>query len=164
MGLKAMAQAALQQCAPRTIDRTLAETSPAHSPVENETVRTLSDEANVFWSTFLERVDHCDQLIDQLCNLRGDSAAERTVLLKTRRNTSPENLDGDIKYLLATIAALTPPPPVPATGRCVDCESFRRAGVGERCGHAARCTPGEPPVTDCLPAHACQLFVHWRNP
>ena len=43
MGLKAMAQAALQQCAPRTIDRTLAETSPAHSPVENEIVRTLSD-------------------------------------------------------------------------------------------------------------------------
>ena len=43
MGLKAMAQAALQQCAPRTIDRTLAEISPAHLPVENESVRTLSD-------------------------------------------------------------------------------------------------------------------------
>ena len=122
-----------------------------------------TDEAAAFWPTFLERVDHCDQLIDQLCNLRGDSAAERTVLLKTRRNTSPENLDGDITYLLTTIAALTPPPPVPATGRCVDCESFRRAGVGERCGHAARCTPGEPPVTACLPSHTCSLFVHWRG-
>lgn len=122
-----------------------------------------TDEANVFWSTFLERVNHCDQLIDQLCNLRGDSADSRADLLKARRNTSPENLDGDITYLLTSIAALTPPPPVPATGRCIDCQYLRRAGVGERCGHAARCTPGEPPVTDCLPAHTCSLFIHWRG-
>ena len=43
MGLKAMAEAALQQCAPRTIGRTLPEISPAHCPLEKETVRTLSD-------------------------------------------------------------------------------------------------------------------------
>ena len=43
MGLKAMAEAALQQCAPRTIDRTLREVLPAHSSSENAPARTLSD-------------------------------------------------------------------------------------------------------------------------
>ena len=43
MGLKAMAEAALQQCAPRTIERTSCEVVPAHSSPENETVRTLSE-------------------------------------------------------------------------------------------------------------------------
>jgi hypothetical protein len=43
MSLKALAEAALQQCAPRTIDRTSPQISPAHYPLENETVRTLSD-------------------------------------------------------------------------------------------------------------------------
>lgn len=43
MGLKAMAEAALQQCATRTIDRTLREEVPAHSSSENAPIRTLSD-------------------------------------------------------------------------------------------------------------------------
>ena len=43
MGLKAMAEAALQQCAPRTIDRTLSDAVPAHSSVEKQVDRTLSD-------------------------------------------------------------------------------------------------------------------------
>ena len=43
MGLKALAEAALQQCAARTIDRTLPETTPAHSPVDGEGARTLSE-------------------------------------------------------------------------------------------------------------------------
>ena len=43
MGLKAMAEAALQQCAPRTIDRTLSDAVPAHSSAEKEVDRTLSD-------------------------------------------------------------------------------------------------------------------------
>lgn len=43
MGLKAMAEAALQQCAPRTIDRTLSDAVPAHSSVEKEVDRTLSE-------------------------------------------------------------------------------------------------------------------------
>ena len=43
MGLKALAEAALQHCAPRTIDRTLPETTPAHSPVDGEGPRTLCE-------------------------------------------------------------------------------------------------------------------------
>ena len=43
MGLKAMAEAALQQCAPRTIDRTLDEVAPAHCTPQTDTPRTLSD-------------------------------------------------------------------------------------------------------------------------
>ena len=43
MGLKALAAVALQHCAPRTIDRTLPETTPAHSPVDAEGPRTLSE-------------------------------------------------------------------------------------------------------------------------
>ena len=42
MGLKALAEAALQQCAPRTIDRTLPQTTPVHSPVDADDPSTLS--------------------------------------------------------------------------------------------------------------------------
>ena len=119
-----------------------------------------------WWGTFLARVDKCDDLINELCDLRGADMPRRIEMLGWRKSTSPANLDTDIEYLLAEIAAFTPaPPPAAQTrGKCVECLSFRRAGLGERCGHAARSDPGEPPLAYCLPAHACELFVHWRNP
>ena len=43
MGLKALAHAALQQCAPRTIERASIEIVPAHSSSENAPLRTLCD-------------------------------------------------------------------------------------------------------------------------
>jgi energy-coupling factor transporter ATP-binding protein EcfA2 len=43
MSLKALAEAALQQCAPRTLPAHSSVEVPAHSSPENETVRTLSD-------------------------------------------------------------------------------------------------------------------------
>lgn len=116
MGLKAMAEAALQQCAPRTIERTLPAVAPAHSPLENETVRTLSD---------------------------GDKSALA------------------IAESAIAKAALTPSP---ATRRCIECEFFARVGVtGERCSHPDRSPPGEPARADCLPAHQCERFIHWRT-
>lgn len=43
MTLKALAEAALQQCAERTTERTSLEIAPAHSPIENASLRTLCD-------------------------------------------------------------------------------------------------------------------------
>ncbi len=58
-------------------------------------------------------------------------------------------------------AALTPSP---ATRRCIECEHFARVGVtGERCSHPDRSPPGEPARADCLPAHQCERFIHWRT-
>jgi len=42
VGLKALAVAALQQCAPRTIDSTLQEITPAHHQQVAQSARTLS--------------------------------------------------------------------------------------------------------------------------
>jgi len=124
----------------------------------------MTDEAAEFWSTFLERVTECDKLINSLCDSRGDDEPRRADLLATRKRTSPANLDSDIACLTAEIATLTPAPPTQTRGKCIECASFRRAGLGERCGHLKRSLPGEPPLADCLPAHACELFVHWRSP
>jgi hypothetical protein len=41
MSLKALANAALQQCAPRTLPAHLSDEAPAHSSLESEYVRTL---------------------------------------------------------------------------------------------------------------------------
>ena len=123
-----------------------------------------TDEAAAFWSNFLARVTECDELINSLCDLRGDDDARRADLLAVRMRMAPQKIDGDIAYLKAEIATLTPAPPALTTGRCIECLSFRRAGLGERCGHPARSLPTEPPLAACLPAHQCQRFVHWRNP
>ena len=132
----------------------------ATSDVPDDRTESASD----WWATIGERVTECDRLINQLCTLRNDTAAERADLLKIRRHASLANLDTDLEYLAAEISALAPAPPEPATGRCIDCASFRRAGLGERCGHLERSLPGEPPLADCLPVQACGLFIDWRNP
>lgn len=106
MNLKALAVAALQQCAPRTIDRTLQESAPAQHPSEIDEVRTLqnTDQAAEFWQSLTARVDECDALIHQLCELRNDEDEHRAALLEQRKRMAPEKLDSDIRYLRAQIA------------------------------------------------------------
>ena len=122
-----------------------------------------TDEAAAFWSNFLARVKECDELINSLCGLRGDGDARRADLLAVRKRMAPQRIDGDISYLKAEIATLTPAAPV--TGRCIECQHFVRVGVvGERCSHPERSPPGEPERADCLPDSECARFIHWRNP
>jgi hypothetical protein len=61
----------------------------------NESGEAPSD----WWATLRAKIDQCDQLIHQLCDLRGDDAARRADLLAVRRRMAPEKLDGDIAYL-----------------------------------------------------------------
>ncbi len=164
MGLKAMAEKALQQCAPRTIERTSLELVPAHSPLEIDSVRTLqtTEEADDFWQTLRARIDECDALIHQLCDLRGDDDEHRADLLAVRKRMAPQKLDSDIAYLKAEIAALTPLPSTQTRGRCIECVSFAHMGTGERCAHPDRSPASEPERADCLPANQCERFIHWR--
>ena len=121
-----------------------------------------TDEAEAFWSTFLARVTECDELINSLCDLRGDDDARRADLLAVRKRMAPQKIDGDIAYLKAEIATLAPAPASPATGRCPDCLHFVRVGVvGERCSHPERSPPGEPERADCLPENECEKFIFW---
>jgi hypothetical protein len=124
-----------------------------------------SDEAPAdWWATFREKIDQCDRLIHQLCDLRGDDEARRADLLATRKRAAPVHLDGDIEYLEKQIASRTPAPITQSRGRCIECESFARVGTGERCAHPDRSPAGEPARADCLPAHQCERFIHWRQP
>ncbi len=142
----------------------------ARIAIANETCDGIaaneSDEAPLgWWATFRARIDCCDQLINRLCDLRGDDDARRADLLAVRKRMAPVKLDGDIAYLEIEIAHLTPSVPAlkQATGRCIECEHFARVGTGERCAHPDRSPAGEPPRADCLPAHQCERFIHWRS-
>jgi hypothetical protein len=120
----------------------------------------MTDQAAQFWETFSERVRRCDRLIHRLCDLRRDTDAERADLLAVRRRVAPAQLDGDIEYLAAEIAKLAPI--TQTRGRCIECVSFVRVGIGQRCAHPDRSPAGEPERADCLPAHQCERFIHWR--
>lgn len=135
-----------------------AKTAYQASPVDDV---PMTDEATEFWSNFLERVDKCDDLINELCDLRGVDMPRRVEMLGWRKSTSPANLDTDIEYLLAEIATLTRTP-APTTGRCLDCLSFALAGLGHRCSHPGRSLPTEPPRADCLEDNECEKFIFWR--
>lgn len=63
-----------------------------------------TDDAAAFWATLTARVDECDQLIHQLCDLRNDEDEHRAALLEQRKRMAPEKLDSDIRYLRAQIA------------------------------------------------------------
>lgn len=106
MSLKALAVAALQQCAPRTIDRTLQENTPAHYAPEADEARTLpnTDDAAHFWATLTARVAECDELINKLCDIRNDDDEHRAALLEQRKCVAPEQLAADVCYLRAQIA------------------------------------------------------------
>jgi hypothetical protein len=106
MSLKALAVAALQQCAPRTIDRTLQENTPAHHAPETDEARALqnTDDAAHFWARLVTRIEECDRLINRLCDVRNDDDEHRAALLQQRKRIAPENLNPDIRYLRAQIA------------------------------------------------------------
>jgi len=126
----------------------------------NDAANDADEASSAWWDTFLSRVTECDELIHQLCSLRGDDEARRADLLATRKRTSPANLDGDIEYLMSEIASLTAPA-APTTGRCIACQHFKLAGLGHRCSHPERVLPNEPPIVECLPDNQCNQFVHW---
>ena len=70
-----------------------------------------ANDADDFWQTLRARIDECDRLINTLCNLRRDDDAHRADLLAVRKSMAPQQLDSDIVYLKAAIAASAPPPP-----------------------------------------------------
>ena len=67
----------------------------------------LTDEAAEFWRTFLARVTECDELINSLCDLRGDDDARRADLLAVRKRMAPQKVDGDIAYLKTEIEVVS---------------------------------------------------------
>ena len=71
------------------------------SPISpNSTGQPLAaNEADDFWQTLRARIDECDRLIHQLCDLRGDDEAHRADLLAVRKRMAPQKLDSDIAYL-----------------------------------------------------------------
>ncbi len=119
------------------------------------------DDADDFWQTLRARIDECDRLIYRLCDLRGNDDGHRADLLAVRKRMAPQKLDSDIVYLKAEIAALTPAAKL-TRGRCIECVSVARVGRGERCAHPERSPTDEPDRADCLPAHQCERFIHWR--
>ena len=124
----------------------------------NEPTETPSD----WWAMLRARIDECDRLIHELCDLRCDGDARRADLLAVRRRMAPQMLDSDIVYLKSEIAGLTPSLPRQSGRRCIECEFFARVGIGERCSHPDRSLAGEPPRADCLPANECDRFIYWR--
>ncbi len=62
------------------------------------------DEADDFWDRLRARIDECDRLIHELCDIRGDDHERRADLLAVRKRMAPNNLAGDIAYLKAAIA------------------------------------------------------------
>ena len=82
---------------------------------ENSQDRTLQSAASAaldaafFWQNLTARVDECDRLIHQLCDLRNDTSEHRTDLLAVRKTMAPNNLVGDIAYLKIAIAEVERP-------------------------------------------------------
>jgi hypothetical protein len=122
-------------------------------------------EADDFWRTLRARIDECDRLIHLLCDLRADDDERRNDLLAVRKRMAPDMLDFDIAYLNGEITKLTPAAPSQeqTRGRCIECVHVARASRGERCAHPDRSPAGEPKRADCLPAHQCDRFIHWRG-
>lgn len=61
-------------------------------------------EAASFWHGFKGRVDECDRLIHELCDLRSDTSEHRAILLEIRKRMAPNSIDGDIAYLQQQVA------------------------------------------------------------
>ena len=78
-----------------------------------------------FWSNLIDRINWCDLLIHELCDIRGDDQARRDDLILTRQRTAPVNIDGDIRYLLDEIERVTPTPSPEPIRDCRDCDHHR---------------------------------------
>lgn len=66
----------------------------------NSTAHALATpEADEFWQSLTARIDECDRLINQLCDVRNDDDEHRAALLEQRKRMAPTHLDSDIAYL-----------------------------------------------------------------
>lgn len=66
----------------------------------NSTGQALATpEADAFWQTLTARIDECDRLINQLCDVRHDDDDHRAALLEQRKRMAPTHIDSDIAYL-----------------------------------------------------------------
>lgn len=63
-----------------------------------------TSDAAAFLATLTARIDECDALIHQLCDLRKDDDEHRTALLEQRKRMAPASLNPDIRYLKEQIA------------------------------------------------------------
>ena len=63
-----------------------------------------SSDATDFWGNLTARIDEIDALINQLCDLRGDSHEHRAALLAVRKRMAPTHIDSDTAYLHNDIA------------------------------------------------------------
>ena len=71
----------------------------------NSTGQALATpEADAFWQTLPARIDECDRLINQLCDVRQDSDEDRAALLEQRKRVAPEQLAADVRYLREQLA------------------------------------------------------------
>ena len=170
MGLKALAEAALQQCVPRTLPAQCSVGNTAHYNPENSSDRTLQDDADLaadaacFWSNLLDRINWCDLLIHELCDMRGDDQARRDDLILTRQRMAPNMIDGDIRYLLEEIARVTPTSLPEPMRDCRDCDHHRgRNNNAVRYfvspdGAAQRDDAVASVIVDCSVATLCKAF------
>ena len=84
-----------------------------------------SDESKIFWSNLIERINWCDLLIHELCDVRGDDQVRRDDLILTRKRIAPDNIDADIRYLLEEIERVTLTSTPEPIRDCRDCEHHR---------------------------------------
>ena len=124
-----------------------------------------TDESEIFWSNLIDRINWCDLLIHELCDVRGDDQARRDDLILTRQRTAPANVEGDIRYLLEEIDRVTPTSPQEPTRDCRDCDHHRgrnnnavRYCVSQD-GAAQRDDALASVIVDCSIATRCMAFT-----
>ena len=83
------------------------------------------EQLQTFWSNFVDRINWCDFLIHELCDVRGDDQARRDDLILTRQRMAPTHLDTDVRYLLDEIERVTPTSLPEPIRDCRDCEHHR---------------------------------------
>ena len=123
-----------------------------------------TDESEIFWSNLIDRINWCDLLIHELCDIRGDDQARRDDLILTRQRMAPNMIDGDIRYLLEEIARVTPTPSSEPTRDCRDCDHHRgrNNNAVRYCvspdGAAQRDDAVASVIVDCSVATLCKAF------
>ena len=122
------------------------------------------DEATIFWSNLIDRINWCDILVHTLCDVCGDDQARRDDLILTRQRLAPDMIDGDIRYLLAEIEIVTPTSPPEPKRDCRDCDHHRgrNNNAARYCvspgGAAQRDDALASPILDSTIASRCRAF------
>ena len=123
-----------------------------------------SEESEIFWSNLIDRINWCDLLIHELCDIRGDDQARRDDLILTRQRTAPANVDGDIRYLLEEIDRVASMPSSEPKRDCRDCDHHRgrNNNAVRYCvspdGAAQRDDAVASVIVDCSVATRCKAF------